>query len=175
MIHFYCFSSINTILISDRPLDKVRSKYGRQYEILNSIRDRSSIPIILNRLLRSYNGYEVIEWLVKIKPPVSDETRAKMSASKLGKPRPMESNMKTSATMKGKSNFAGKRHTEETKKKISDKLKDNDNASELIWCHHPVTGEEKRIESVDKLPPGWMIGREYYSMEPLIRAGRGLG
>lgn len=168
MINVYCYNSSKTIIISDRPSANVIARYGRGYEILTSIRERDSIAVIVSRLARNYSKFTITEWLTAIRPPISDETRARMAAAKIGKTRPEESNRKTSATMKGKSNFRGKKHTLESKQVISEKLIGNDNAAGLIWCHDPVSGEEKRIASVELLPRGWLIGREYYSMEPLL-------
>lgn len=168
MIHVYCYNSSKTIIISDRPSAKVIAKYGRGYEILTSIRERDSIAIIVSRLVRNYGKFVITEWLKPIRPPISDETRAKMAAAKIGKSRPESSNRKASITMKGKSNFRGKKHSEESKKAIAAAMAGNDNVAGLIWCYDPVSGEEKRIASIEMLPRGWLIGREYYSMEPLL-------
>lgn len=170
MIHVYCISSARTIILSDRPSDQIKERYGRSYEILTSFVSKDSAAIIIPRLLKNYNGYSIVEWYVPAKrkmPPRTAEYCAKLSASRLGKPRPASSNAKTSATMKGKSNFRGKKHSAESKLKTSIAMEGNDNALGLIWCHDPVSGEEKRIADISLLPAGWLIGREYYSIEAL--------
>lgn len=168
MIHIYCFSSLKTIIVSDRPSDNIKDKYGHRYEILTSIKERDSVSIVLPRVIRSYSGYTVIEWYTRKKRgSPSAETRAKIAAARLGVARSIASNMKASATMKGRSNFKGKKHTIETRDAIASKMIGNDHASGLIWCHDPVSGEEKRIADLVELPAGWVIGREFYSIEHL--------
>lgn len=125
--------------------------------------------MIITRLQRNYNGFEIIEWYIPPKRtnPRTPEHQAKIAAANRGKVRTPEMKAKTSATMKGRSNFAGKKHTAESKRKTSIAMEGNDNVAGLIWCHHPVTGEEKRVVSEADIPRGWLPGREYYSIEAL--------
>ena len=167
MIHIYCYPSLKTIIVSDRPSDKVKAKFGHRYEILTSIRERDSVATVLPRVLRNYPGYQTIEWYAVVRKPISEEARARIIAAKIGKPRSAASNAKTAATMKGRSNFRGKKHKDETKDAIAAAMLGNDNSAGLIWCHDPVSGEEKRIADLTLLPAGWMVGREYYSIEAL--------
>lgn len=167
MIHIYCYPSLKSIIVSDRPSDKVKAKFGHRYEILTSIRERDSVAVVLPRVMRNYPGFVVIEWYAIVRKPISDETRLKLSAGRLGKTHSEESKAKTSATMKGRSNFRGKKHKDETKDAIAAAMLGNDNSAGLIWCHDPVSGEEKRIADLSLLPAGWMVGREYYSIEAL--------
>lgn len=171
MIHVYCFHSTKQIVLSDRPSADVIDRYGRRYEILNSFRDKESASVIISRLMRNYNGFEMIEWYVppkRVGTPWTEERKARHSAAMTGKVKSEESKLQTSMKMKGKSNFAGKKHTAESRLKTSVAMEGNDNAAGLIWCHHPVTGEEKRVESIADIPPGWRPGREYYSIESLL-------
>lgn len=170
MIHVYCFNQTKQIVLSDRPSADVIDRYGRRYEVLNSFRDKESAPVIISRLERNYRGFEVVEWYVPAKRvgvPWTEERKAHHSAVMKGKVKSEESKLRTSLKMKGKSNFAGKKHREESKRKTSIAMEGNDNVAGLIWCHHPVTGEEKRVESMIDIPPGWLPGREYYSVESL--------
>lgn len=171
MIHVYCFYSTKQIVLSDRPSAAIIDRYSRQYEILNSFREKDSARVIINRLSRNYHGFEIVEWYIPEKrqlPPWTDERRAHHSKMMKGKVKSEEAKAKTSAKMKGRSNFAGKKHREESKQKTSVAMEGNDNAAGLIWCHHPVTGEEKRVASELDIPPGWRAGREYYSIEALV-------
>jgi len=89
MIIFYCFNRIKTIIISNKPVDEVRIKYGTHYEILNSIKDITVLETVKVRTLRQFPSYKVIEIISKprVGHPRSEETRLKMSQAKLGKPR----------------------------------------------------------------------------------------
>jgi hypothetical protein len=171
MIHFYCFNKIKTILISDLPVDKVRVKYGYQYEVINSIKDKSVLDIIKARTLRQYKDYVLIEWEEKVKKtrrPATDETKLKMSQAKLGKRRDEETKKRISNTMKGKSNFEGKRHSWESKEKIGEKLMGNHNVRDTYWIHNPRTDKERRVKERHNLARDYQLGRDYYSTESMI-------
>lgn len=168
MIHVYCFQSSKEIIVTDRPLNQLVEKYGRRYELLTSFVSKDSSSIIIPRLAKNYNGFTITEWFVpeKRKNPRTPEHQAKIAAANRGKVRTAESKAKTSAKMKGRSNFAGKKHAAESKAKTSIAMEGNDNALGLLWCHHPATGQEKRVKSEADIPAGWMIGRDYYAVEP---------
>ena len=172
MIHIYCYPSLKSIIISDRPSDKIKIKYGHRYQILTSCREKDSVAVVLPRVMRNYPGFQTIEWYKVVRKPISDEVRARIIAAKIGKPRPASSNAKTSATMKGRSNFRGKKHSSESKDAISAKMVGNDNSAGLIWCHNPVTGEETRVADWTMIPSGWVSGRDYYAIEPLLMSRR---
>ena len=165
MIHFYCYVTLKKIIVSDLPADKVKAKYGYRYELLNSVKDKDAIDFIKIRLLRSYHEYEFIELFQKEKKPVSEEARRKMSLAKLGKPRDETTRQKISRGLKGRSNFQGKKHNPETKEIMAEKKLGNDHAKELYWVHDPRGTKEKRIKDRNSLPPGYAIGRDYYSTE----------
>ena len=165
MIHFYCYVTLKKIIVSDLPADKVKAKYGYRYELLNSVKDKDAIDFIKIRLLRSYHEYEFIELFQKEKKPVSEEARKKMSLAKLGKPRDETTRQKISKGLKGRSNFQGKKHNPETKEVMAEKKLGNDHAKELYWVHDPRCSREKRVKDRNSLPPGYAIGRDYYSTE----------
>ena len=171
MIHVYCFQSTKEIVVTDRPIDQLIDKYGRRYEVLTSFASKDSASVIIPRLARNYNGFTITEWYVpekRVGIPWTEERKAAHSLKMQGKVKSEEAKAKTSATMKGKSNFAGKRHRDESKAAIAEAKIGNDHAAGLVWCHHPVTGEEKRVETLADIPPGWIPGREYYSIETLM-------
>ena len=83
MYNFYLLQKDNTILISNQKKDKIVKKYGNNYEILNSVKDKDSVPHLKVRLLRNYPNVEFKEWFWK-KRVFSDEVRAKMAKSHTG-------------------------------------------------------------------------------------------
>jgi hypothetical protein len=112
----------------------------------------------------SPKGYEIV-WEVKSTRKGgwshSDETKEKMRQAKLGNVIPEETRRKISQTMKGKSNFEGKKHTEETKRKMALRKLKNDHAKGLYWAHNPDTDQEIRVKSRHFLPEGYVLGRKY--------------
>jgi hypothetical protein len=165
MIHFYCYDVTKTILISDQPVDKVKAKYGHRYELLNSIRDNSAVDVIRARLARSYGRYEFVEWYQTVRKPMSEETRRKMSEAKMGKPRDEATRQKIAAGLKGRSNFQGKKHTEDTKSVMAEKKLGNQHTKDSYWAYDPRSDKETRVRDRNKLPPGYILGRDYDSIE----------
>jgi hypothetical protein len=172
MINFYCYNKLKTVIISNKPVDEVRARYGVQYEILNSINDILVLEAVKIRTLRQVPTYEVIEWIHKprVSIPKSEETKFKMSQAKLGKPRDEETRQKISNTMKGKSNFAGKKHNYESKEKIGEKQLGNSNVKNTYWVHDPRSDKEMRVRERNRYPAGYQLGRDYYSTESMISA-----
>lgn len=165
MIHFYCYDVTKTILISDQPIEKVKSKYGHRYELLNSIKEVSAVDVIRTRLLRSYDSYKFVEWYQAVRKPMSEETRRKMSEAKLGKPRDDATRQKISAGLKGRSNFQGKKHTADTKDVMAEKKLGNQHTKDSYWAYDPRSDKETRVRDRNKLPPGYTLGRDYESIE----------
>lgn len=165
MIHFYCFNHTKTILISDLPVEKVRAKHGHGYEILNSIKDTSYLDVVKARVLKSYGTFKVIEEFKKVPKPISLEARKKISESKLGKPRDEETRRKISEGLKGRSNFQGKKHNEETKRLMRAKKLGNQHTKDYYWAHDPNGNKEVRVKSREDIPEGFRQGRDYYSTE----------
>jgi len=164
MINFYAFKQIKLLLVSDLPLTKIKAKYGSNFEIITTIKDKTALEIVTQRTLRSLPNYIVEEKFAKIKI-VTEESRRKMALAKLGKARDEETKRKISQTMKGKSNFQGKRHSEDSKKKQARAKINNQNTKNMYWAHNPRTDEEKRIKDRNKLPANFILGRDYYSTE----------
>lgn len=165
MIHFYCFNSDRKILVSDLPLEKIKAKFGHRYEILTSIKDKSSVDVTRARVQKSYPQFIIEELYQKVKQPVSDETRKKISQSKIGKPRNPETRAKISAKLKGRSNFQGKKHNDDTKKAMADKKLGNQHTKDYVWVHDPRGDTEKRVKTLTEIPKGFSKGRDYYSVE----------
>lgn len=166
MLHFYCYASDKKIVISDFPTEKVKLKHGYRFEILNSLRDKTSLTAVKDRVLRPYTNFTVIEWIQRERKPISAEARLKISLSKLGKPRDEATRKKISAKLKGKSNFQGKRHNDETKKVMAEKKLGNDHVKETVWAFDPRGTKEVRVRDLKEIPKGFSKGRDYYSTEP---------
>ena len=146
-------------------LDSVRVKFGYQYEIINSIRDVSVIEAVKIKLERSYVSYKFVEWYQKVRKPMSDETKKKMSEAKIGKPRDETTRQKISAGLKGKSNFQGKRHTSDTKDVMAEKKLGNQHTKDSYWAYDSKTDKETRVKDRNNLPAGYQLGRDYDSIE----------
>lgn len=168
MIHIYFFKRTKTLLFSDLSLEKIKKKYGYDFEIINSFADKSNLDIIKIKTLRFYPEHKIVEAFKKIHGPKSEETRRKMSEAKKGKPRPTSSNLKTSLKMKGKSNFQGKKHTEETKEVLSEIMEGNQKSKDLVWVHNPFNSRETRVKDRSQVPDGYLLGRDYDSIEDII-------
>lgn len=165
MIHFYCFANDKLIIVSDLAIDKIKNQFGHRFEILTSVKDKESVPIILPRIIRSYPGYVVREKFKKV-PFFSEESRKKISESKRNKPRDEATRAKISAALKGRSNFQGKKHSEETKKVMAERKLGNDHVKDRIWAHNPRGDDEVRVKELKDIPKGFSKGRDYYSTEP---------
>ena len=146
-------------------LDSVRVKFGYQYEIINSIRDISVIEAVKIKLERTYKSYKFVEWYQKVRKPMSDETKKKMSEAKIGKPRDETTRQKISAGLKGKSNFQGKRHTSDTKDVMAEKKLGNQHTKDSYWAYDSKTDKETRVKDRNNLPAGYQLGRDYDSIE----------
>ena len=146
-------------------LDSVRNKFGYQYEIINSIRDASVISVIKIKLERSYVSYKFVEWYQKVRKPMSDETKRKMSEAKMGKPRDETTRQKISAGLKGRSNFQGKKHNADTKDVMAEKKLGNQHTKDSYWAYDSKTDKETRVKDRNNLPAGYQLGRDYDSIE----------
>lgn len=166
MFNFYLFNKEKRIVISDYPSDKVKGKFGFQYEILNSVKEKSALPFISERIKKQYPLYSIVEFFTRPRKPHTEETKRKMALAKIGKPRDEATKQKISIARKGKSNFEGKKHNEETKKIMAEKKLGNQHVKDLRWVHDPRGTEEKRVKDRTKVPVGFSLGRDYYSTEP---------
>jgi hypothetical protein len=159
MIHFYLFQKNSIIVVSDHSKDKIKAKYGPIFEIVNSVKDKSSLEIVKQRVSKSYNRCSFIEDFYKEKV-FTEESRERIRQSKLGKPRPDWVREKISSKMKGKSNFEGKRHREGSKRLTSDSMMGNENVKDKKWIYNPTLDVEKRVNNVLEAPEGFRTGRD---------------
>ncbi len=144
----------------------MKKKYGHRFEVLNSVKDKEAVGVIQTRLLRSYPNHTVIEWYKAERKPMSAETKKKISDSKMGRPRDEATRLKISLASKGRSNFQGKKHSEESKEKIAEAKIGNQHVTGKYWAHDPRSTKEARVVNRHRLPFGFQLGRDYYSTEP---------
>lgn len=159
MIHFYFFQKDNKLLVSDHSRDKIKVKYGPNFEIVNSVKDKESLNIVKTRIARSYPKAIFIEDFY-VKKVFSAKTRAKLRQRKLGKPRADWVKQKISSKMKGKSNFEGKRHNEDSKRKTARALQNNTNVKGKVWVYNPYSDTESRVDNILEAPSGFRKGRD---------------
>jgi hypothetical protein len=175
MIHFYCFYNNKNIIISDFPSKTVKARFGHRYELVNSVKDIDSVEIIKTKLLKSYPSFIFVEFYKPKRVPITPEGRKKISDSKIGLKRDAATRAKISATMKGKSNFQGKKHHSETRKIMAEKKLGNDHVKDKVWAYNPDTFKEIRVKDRRSIPSNYLKGRDYESIEPLILYAKNRG
>lgn len=158
MIHFYLFHKQNLLLISDQAREKIKAKYGSFFEIVNSVKDKSSLELVKPKIIRQHPRCEVLEDFYT-KKIFSEETRKKLAQAKLGTTKPDWVKSKISSKMKGKSNFEGKSHRRESRIKTSLSMMNNNNIDGHRFIYNPTTNKEKRVKDIINLPPGFRLGR----------------
>jgi len=164
MIRFFAFYNTKTLLITDFAVDKVKKRHGHKFEIITSIKDKSSLDQVKPRILRQFPTFHVKE---QLSPTVifTKEVREKLKRKKLGTKKEEVTKLKISQTMKGNGNFVGKRHKEDSKFKTSIKMRNNKNVVGTIWIYNPRTFKEMRIKKDEKIPEGFVRGRDPDSRE----------
>ena len=165
MFHFYSFTSEKKLIVSDLPIEKIKSKFGFKFERLTSVKDKTAVPHIMSRLVKNYPDYNIEEHFVKIKKVSSNEGRKNVPSPLLGIPRSLEVRAKISAACKGRSNFQGKSHNAETKAKMATAKMGNDHVRGKVWAHDPRSDKEVRVNDMKEIPNGFSRGRDYYSTE----------
>jgi len=164
MVNFYLFNKTRTIIVSNHPVDKVRKRFGYSYEIINTVKDESSIEVIKMKTLRSYPNYNVVNYLKK-GWTLSEETKKKMSLAKIGRKMDEHTKAKISNTMKGKSNFEGKKHRLESRQKTSSTKRGICTHMKHVWIYSPIYDKEKRIERRTDMPENYRLGRSQEIIE----------
>lgn len=168
MFHFYLYNSERKIIVSDFPQQKVKDKFGYRYEILTSVKEKEAIELASSKLLRTYPSFTIEQYVVKERKIYvqTEQHKANLRASLLGKPRSPEVRAKISASCKGRSNFQGKSHTKETKARMAERKLGNKHTKDTIWAHDPRADTEVRVRDLKEIPKGFSKGRDYYSTEP---------
>jgi hypothetical protein len=165
MFHFYCITLEKKLIVSDLPIEKIKSKFGFKFERLTSVKDKTAVPHIIGRLVKNYPDYSIEEHFVKIRKANSNEGRKNVPSPLLGIPRSLEVRAKISAACKGRSNFQGKSHNAETKAKMATAKMGNDYVRGKLWAHDPRSDKEVRVNDMKEIPTGFSRGRDYYSTE----------
>ncbi len=166
MFHFYCLSFEKKLIVSDLPIEQIKSKFGFKFERLTSVKDKTSVPYIINRIIKNFPDYCIEEHFVKIRKVRTIEGRKKVPSPLLGIPRSLEVRSKISASCKGRSNFQGKSHNAETKAKMAAAKLGNEHVKDTLWAHDPRSDTEVRVNNLREIPVGFSRGRDYYSVEP---------
>ena len=167
MVNYYLFQKQKFILVSDWPISRVKRKYGHSFEILTTIKDKTNIDTISQRIARQYPKFE-LKTSLKRCVIFTTQIREKIRQKKLGKARCEVFKKKMRARYRGISIFQGHRHTEAYKKFMSNKMKNNSHNKGLYWIYNPYTDEEKRIRDRTKIPEGFRFGRNPSSTEHAI-------
>lgn len=171
MIHFYYFQQERRLVVSDLAVDKIKSKYGYNYEILNSIKDKEHVDLIIQRIMKGYDIIDKVLFFHK-KKEFSEEYRRKISEAKKGKKRSEEVKARISASRKGQKNFLGKKHTQETKNLMAIPKLGNDYSKDLTWVYDPRGNKEHRVKDLKDAPEGFSKGRDYYSIEGMTMSAK---
>ncbi len=164
MINIYLFQREKFILVSDYPLSTIRRRYGYGFEILTNVKDKNNLDIITERIKRQYPKLE-LRSKFRTQINFTDEIRNKIRQKKLGKSRCEVFKQKMRIRFKGISFFAGQKHTDDYKKFMSDRMKNNQINKGLYWIYNPFTNQEKRIKDRTKIPQGFRLGRNHDSIE----------
>ena len=167
MIHVYSFNKDKLIVISDKDKDKITKKYGHKYEIINSFKDKQSILHYRLKLERQSPTFGVVEdyYVKKVNSP---DARLKMSLAKRGTKRPDKVKEKISASRKGVGNFAGKKHSTLSKRRISHKMLGKKQVEGKKLIYNPYTNTEKRVTDIINLPEGFRKGRDPEVIDNLL-------
>jgi len=156
------FLQSKRLIVVESTEREFRQKYPGAYELIQAVAEYDNLEKVIARLQKDYKAEEVVRDYAELKrwgwKYFTEEIRRKCIEARIGKPRPTESNAKTSATMKGKSNFEGRRHDKMTKIMIASKRMGKSTLNGQKWCHHPETGQELRCHE-DKIPLGFKLGR----------------
>lgn len=162
MIHFIVIQKKNVLLITNHDLSKIREQYGSNFELVNSLRDVEHLDTIKQRVVRQYPRHEIVEQIKKKRAPINftPEVREKLRQSKLGKKRDEETKKKISLKMKGTSNFQGKTHSDVSKRKTAMSMRGNKNINGKKWVYNPRTDKENRIENRNRIASGYRLGRD---------------
>jgi len=153
MFFFYLHSK--TIIVSDKRLPHEQVQSTKSYDL---------IDIIIQQLHRTYPSYSVDrQYHIKkqfgwkyLTDEQREENRKKISRSLSGLLKTDEHKRKISESRKGRSNFKGKRHRDDSKRIIMHGRGDRDPIQGRRWCFNPLTGQEKRQY---ELPLGYRWGR----------------
>lgn len=170
------FHQKQSIIITEATEKEFRSKYPGPYELVRAVSDCSNIDAVVTQLQKIYKTNRVVRDY-KIPRKLAIETRraimknwtpeqkqrhlrtSKPRGARAGDKLSEQTKAKISNTMKGKSNFEGKKHHITSKVLIAvsrygkTPLEEGQN-----WCHHPSTGEELRCIEAEK-PQDYKWGR----------------
>jgi len=146
-------------------LDDRESLAKREFEIINEelIQD----PLCMNMQLGGGGGFSSEEHRKRFneasnKSRQTEEFRNKISNSLCELWKDAEYRKSHTDALKSSSRFSGKKHSEETKNKMSEsaKIRTRENNSQFGTCWITNGIENKKINREDLIPDGWELGRK---------------
>lgn len=156
-----------TLRTDDRGDKQFYLDHGQAWEKVAVIKDSSNYDVVLERLKKQYSVVDVYENCVRKKRwgwrYFTDQEKANMvaavKAANTGKVMSNETRAKMAAAKRGKrGNATGSRKDRVARALVSLARMGKDPIQGRKWCHHPLSGEEKRLFE-DQLPVGWKWGR----------------
>jgi hypothetical protein len=152
-----------SLICYDKDIKNFPTKYNKQYEIIDTIKDNRNLHDRITKLQRNYTFEQIVfDCIVGRKfgwrffnDEQKERIREGIRASRIGKVWSMEIKERISRSRKGRGNHTIK-HTTESKCKIAESMQDNTNVKGLRWAYNPFTGKERRV---DILPPHFIWGR----------------
>jgi len=163
------------IVVFDKPEKKLREKYGNSFEQIGTVKDQDNIDSVTGKLAKSYNVNDIVlDCKIKKKfgwkfwdKDTQELIRVKISEALKKYEKTPEHRANISKGQKNLQNFKGKKHTEETKARISWANKGRDTIKGRKWMHDPFTGKEKRGYELEK---GMIWGRNHDLRDQILYA-----
>jgi hypothetical protein len=150
---FRIYITNNTLVIYDKSEKEFRQKYSN-FEQVGVCKDQDNLPTVVEKLKKQYNiNEEIFDCHIKKKvgwkywtTEVQEAARQNISKalSRYVKTKEHGENISKAKKIKSVATFAGRKHTEHTKKLMAFKRKGVDPIQGRKWMHNPLTGKEAR-------------------------------
>jgi len=163
------------IIVFDKPEKELKEKYGNSFEQIGTVKDQDNIDSVVQKLAKTYKANEIVlDCKIKKKfgwkfwdKETQELIRVKISEALKKYEKTEEHRANLSKGLKHIKNFKGKKHTEETKSRLSWANKGKNPIKNKKWMYNPITGEEKRAE---ELLPGMIWGRNPEQKDRMLYA-----
>lgn len=155
------------IYVFDRTDKEFKEKYGKNFELIGSVKESDNIDTVASKLVKQYRAEEVIrDCFIKRKFGYkywSEETKARVRATwskNRSKRKLSEHHVKriSEGRTGRKGNHTGHPHSEETKNILALRMTGNKAGLGTRWCHNPETKKERMVRG--DLPEGFVWGRD---------------
>lgn len=107
----------------NHPQYGIRGEQSPNFGRKHTLASRQKMSLALRGKPKSEEHRQKIIENLKARGPVSDETKAKISKSSRGVPKSEEHKEKISETLKGNQRWLGRKHSEETRRRMSEAAK----------------------------------------------------